>query len=206
MKLLLFSDLHCNARAAACLVDHSRTVDVLVGAGDFATVRRDLPVTLDVLRTANKPAILVPGNAESWEELRDACSAWTSAHVLHGSSAEVDGVTFYGVGGGIPVTPFGAWSYDFTEEQAAALLADCPVGCVLVTHSPPKGAVDVSSLGRSLGSTAIRAAIEMKKPQLAVCGHIHESAGREEWIGRTPVINAGPRGVEFTLSNNQLRK
>ncbi len=199
MKLLLFSDLHCNARAAACLVEHSAQVDVMVGAGDFATVRRDLHKTIDVLKTSGKPTVLVAGNAETFDELQAACTGWHDAHVLHGTSAVIDGVTFYGVGGGIPVTPFGAWSFDFTEEQAAELLADCPAGCVLVTHSPPQGAVDVSSLGRSLGSVAIRQTIEAKQPQLAVCGHIHESAGREEWIGRTPVVNAGPRGVEWQL-------
>jgi Icc-related predicted phosphoesterase len=172
---------------------------VLIGAGDFATVRRDLHVAIDILKTSAKPAVLVPGNAESFEELRDACDDWKDAHVLHGSGVTLSGVAFYGVGGGIPVTPFGAWSYDFTEDEGAALLADCPSGCVLVTHSPPKGAVDVSSLGRSLGSTAIRAAIEAQQPRLAVCGHIHESGGREEWIGRTPVVNAGPRGVEWIL-------
>jgi Icc-related predicted phosphoesterase len=200
MKLLLFSDLHCNTRAARHLVDQSLDADVLIGAGDFATMRRDLSSVIDMLKNSPKPAVLVPGNAESADELRDACRAWSVAHVLHGTSAAIDGVTFYGVGGGIPVTPFGAWSYDFTEEQAEALLADCPAGCVLVTHSPPKGAVDVSSLGRSLGSTAIRAAIEAKAPRLAVCGHIHESAGREEWIGSTPVVNAGPRGMAWTLT------
>ena len=54
------------------------------------------------------------------------------------------------------MTPFGPWSYDFTEEQAAELLAGCPRGCVLVSHSPPKGTVDVDSRGRSLGSVAVR--------------------------------------------------
>lgn len=200
MKLLLFSDLHCNAGAAAALVELSATADVLVGAGDFATMRRDLATTIDILQTSGKPAVLVPGNAESLDELRAACLNWPGVCVLHGTSAVIDGVTFYGVGGGIPVTPFGAWSYDLTEEQAAALLADCPAGCVLVTHSPPRGAVDVSSLGHALGSEAIRAAIEAKRPQLVVCGHIHECAGREEWIGRTPVVNAGPRGVEYSVA------
>jgi Icc-related predicted phosphoesterase len=171
----------------------------MVGAGDFATVRRDLHVAIDVLKTSGKPTVLVPGNAETFDELRQACAGWSGAHVLHGSSTVIDGVTFYGVGGGIPVTPFGAWSFDFTEEQAAELLADCPPRCVLVTHSPPQGAVDVSSLGRSLGSVAIRHTIETQRPLLAVCGHIHESAGREEWIGSTPVVNAGPRGVAWQL-------
>ena len=94
----------------------------------------------------------------------------------------------------VPVTPFGSWSFDLTEEDAAALLADCPPGCVLVTHSPPKGAVDCDSGGRSLGSTAIRAAIERVSPRLVVCGHIHASAGQEGLLGATPVVNAGPEG------------
>src|SRR5207247_10447169 len=62
---------------------------------------------------------------------------------------------FFGIGGGIPVTPFGAWSYDFTEEQAQELLQNCPARCVLVSHSPPKGAVDRAG-GQSLGSVAVR--------------------------------------------------
>jgi Icc-related predicted phosphoesterase len=97
------------------------------------------------------------------------------------------------------VTPFGSWSYDFTEDQAASLLARCPVGAVLVSHSPPQGVVDVSSRGQSLGSAAVRDAILSKKPRLVVCGHIHESGGQIAWLGKTPVVNAGPTGVMWEL-------
>jgi Icc-related predicted phosphoesterase len=150
-----------------------------------------------VLRAVNRPIVLVAGNNESTEELIEACQGWSLAHVLHGSSLTLSGVTFFGLGGGIPVTPFGSWSYDFTEEQATKLLADCPAGCVLVSHSPPQGAVDLSSRGQSLGSTAVRAVIERVRPRLVVCGHIHGSAGQSAMIGSTPVINAGPEGVEW---------
>jgi Icc-related predicted phosphoesterase len=106
---------------------------------------------------------------------------------------------FFGLPGGVPVTPFGAWSYDFTEAQAAALLERCPAGCVLVSHSPPKGAADVSSRGQSIGSTAVRDAVLAKRPVLVVCGHVHASAGQRATIGPVPVVNAGPAGVEWEL-------
>jgi len=196
MKLLLFSDLHCDTIAARSLVKRAASVDVLIGAGDFGKVRRDVGVCIDMLRTIDKPAVLVAGNNESTEELVEACKNWPHAHVLHGAGVAVGGIEFFGIGGGIPVTPFGAWSYDFTEEQAQELLQNCPARCVLVSHSPPKGAVDRAG-GQSLGSVAVRDAVERLQPLLAVCGHIHSCAGQQDKIGLTPVINAGPRGIEW---------
>jgi Icc-related predicted phosphoesterase len=193
-RLLLFSDVHSDRAACRRLVDRSSEVDVVVGAGDFATMRRNLQATIDVLSAIDVPTVLVPGNAESVEELRSACANWEAATVLHGAGAEIDGLSFYGIGGGIPVTPFGDWSYDFTEEAAEDMLADCPSGGVLVSHSPPKNAVDRDSNGRHLGSTAVRAAVEEKSPALTVCGHIHGSWGEEAAIGETTVVNAGPQG------------
>lgn len=193
-RLLLFSDVHSDRSACRRLVDRSSEVDVVVGAGDFATMRRNLQATIDALSAIDVPTVLVPGNAESVEELRSACAPWEAATVLHGEGAEIDGLSFYGIGGGIPVTPFGDWSYDFTEETAEDLLADCPSGGVLVSHSPPKNAVDRDSNGRHLGSTAVRAAVEEKSPTLTVCGHIHGSWGEEATIGDTTIVNAGPQG------------
>ena len=200
MKLLLFSDLHCNQEAARALVDLAQGVDVVVGAGDFGNIRQGLERVIPILSAITQPAILVPGNSESTEELIAACRHWSTAQVLHGSGVTIDGVAFFGIGGGIPVTPFGAWSYDFSETEAAELLAECPVGGVLVSHSPPKEAVDVSSRGVSLGSVAIRSVIEQQQPRLVVCGHIHESAGQQAQIGDSVVINAGPAGLVWTLA------
>jgi uncharacterized protein len=164
MKLLLFSDLHADVQAAQRLVQRARAADVLVGAGDFGNVRRQVRVGLEILRAIDKPAVPVAGNNESTDELTLACRDWSQAQVLHGAAVTIAGRTFFGIGGGIPVTPFGSWSYDFTEEQATALLADCPKGCVLVSHSPPQGAVDVDSRGRSLGSIAVRDAVLRLEP------------------------------------------
>jgi Icc-related predicted phosphoesterase len=113
--------------------------------------------------------------------------------VLHGDAIELDGTSFFGLGAGVPVTPWD-WSFDLTEEQAAELLADCPEGAVLVLHSPPQGHVDAG-----LGSSAILEAIEAKQPRLAVCGHIHQCWGQESTIGDSRVVNLGPEGVELDV-------
>jgi Icc-related predicted phosphoesterase len=191
--LLAFSDLHRDLDEARDLVRRSVDVDVVIGAGDFASVHKGLEETIDALSAIEKPTVLVPGNNETDEALRAACDGWDRATVLHGQGAEIDGLPFFGLGAGVPVTPWD-WSFDLDEEEAAAKLADCPEGAVLIVHSPPLGHCDASSAGEHLGSTAVLDTIERKQPRLAVCGHIHESWGAESKIGSTPVFNLGPEG------------
>lgn len=195
MKLLCFSDLHRDKDAAQKLVSASADVDCVIGAGDFATCRKGIGDTLDILAAIEKPAVIVAGNGESFEELRDAARGWKSAHVLHGTGCQIDGVDFWGVGGGIPVTPFGDWSYDFDEVAAAEMLSGCPSGGVLVVHSPPIDTVDHDANGVIRGSRSIREAVESKQPKLVVCGHIHGDWEKQVDLGPTRILNAGPAGV-----------
>ena len=194
MRLLLCSDVHCDVKAAQSLVDRCVDADALVCAGDLAVMRNGLQETVDVLSAAACPTVLVAGNGESDRELADACAGWSGAHVLHGSGCEIEGVPFWGVGAAIPVTPFGAWSFDLSEEEARPLLEGCPTGAVLVTHSPPFGHVDTAG-GEHLGSRAVLETIERAKPVLTVCGHIHGCWTQESTLGPTRIVNAGPQGV-----------
>lgn len=198
MRLLLFSDVHCDHEAAESLTGRSVDADVLVCAGDLAVMRKGLQPTVDILARSTPPTVLVAGNGESDVELATACQGWAGAHVLHGSGVEIEGVAFWGLGGAVPVTPFGSWSFDLSEEEADALLADCPSGAVLVTHSPPMGHVDDTG-GTHLGSRAVLRAIERAEPRLVVCGHIHACWEQESRIGDTRIVNAGPRGVWVEL-------
>jgi Icc-related predicted phosphoesterase len=195
VRLLAFSDVHRDLRQAARLAERARDVDVVLAAGDFASVHRGLDELIDVLVVIETPTVLVPGNNETEDALREACAGWRAAHVLHGEGAELDGVAFFGLGGGVPTTPW-PWSFDLTEEEAAEKLAACPAGGVLVVHSPPKGYVDGK---RHLGSEAILRTIEEKQPRLVVCGHIHEAAGEEARVGASRVLNVGPEGTVVEL-------
>jgi Icc-related predicted phosphoesterase len=187
VRLLAFSDLHRDTKQGRRLAEQSAEADLLVGVGDFASVHRGLEKTLDALRPAERPVVLVPGNNETDDALRAAAGSW--ATVLHGEAAEFDGVSLFGLGAGVPVTPWD-WSFDLTEEQAEAMLARCPDGAVLLSHSPPKGHVD-----KGLGSEAVLRAVEQKHPPLLLCGHIHELWGEESRVGSTRVINLGPDGI-----------
>jgi uncharacterized protein len=198
MRMLAFSDLHRDLDGAARLVELSADADVVIGAGDFASIHEGLAEAIEVLAALEAPTVLVPGNNETEDALREAAAGWEAATVLHGGAAEIDGVTFFGLGAGVPVTPWD-WSFDLTEEDAAARLAGCPEGGVLVVHSPPHGHADASSAGEHLGSTAILETIEQKQPRFAVCGHIHESWGERSRIGDTEVLNLGPSGAWLEL-------
>jgi Icc-related predicted phosphoesterase len=198
MRALAFSDLHCDLGQAAELVRMSADADVVIGAGDFASVHDRLTETIDALSAIEAPTVLVPGNNETEDALRDAAKSWPAATVLHGEATDVDGTTFYGLGAGIPVTPWD-WSFDLSDEEAEPLLAKCPHGAVMVVHSPPLGHVDVSGAGQHLGSAAILEAIETKAPPLVVCGHIHESWGSEAQVQSTRIINLGPHGTWLDL-------
>lgn len=200
MRILCFSDLHRDIEAAKKLVEKSADCDVVIGAGDFANQHVGISDTIDVLKQIRAPTVLVPGNGETFESLVSATDAWQSATVLHGSGTSIHGVEFWGVGGGIPVTPFGDWSYDFTEDEASAMLRDCPSKAVLVVHSPPLNTVDKDSTGRVRGSEAIREIVLTKSPELVVCGHIHSDWGSRTKLGGSLVVNAGPDGQLLDLA------
>jgi Icc-related predicted phosphoesterase len=194
MKILAFSDLHRDLPQAAELVGMSAEADVMIGAGDFASVHEGLGETIDALSAIETPTVLVPGNNETETALREAASGWSAATVLHGGGTTIDGVEFYGLGAGIPVTPWD-WSFDLDDEAAATMLGPCPRDAVLVLHSPPQGHCDANGSGDHFGSQALLRAIEEKAPRVAVCGHIHESWGCESQIGSSPVRNLGPKGT-----------
>jgi Icc-related predicted phosphoesterase len=194
VKLLAFSDLHRDLGQAAELVEMSAEADVVIGAGDFASVHEGLVETIEALAEIETPTVLVPGNNETEDALREAASGWSAATVLHGAGTTIDGVEFYGLGAGIPETPWD-WSFDLDDEAATEMLAPCPEGAVLVLHSPPQGHCDANGSDDHFGSPALLAAIEVKRPRLALCGHIHESWGCQSRIGKTPVRNLGPKGT-----------
>jgi Icc-related predicted phosphoesterase len=192
VRLLAFSDLHQDLKQASQLCEMAREADVVIGAGDFGSVHRGVAETCDMLVVIEAPTIVVPGNNETLDELRAACTGWKAATVLHGGGVSIEDVSFWGLGGGIPTTPW-PWSYDLSEEEAEAAASSCPDDVdVLVLHSPPQGYLDGD---RSLGSAALLGLIERVQPSVAVCGHIHECQGQSVSVGPTRLYNLGPAGT-----------
>jgi len=198
MRILAFSDLHMARNRAADLVSASAEADLVIGAGDYCNMRQGLAEAMEMLSGIAAPLVLIPGNAESVAELVGA--APEGVHVLHGTGMTVDGLTLFGLGYGIPVTAFGDWSCDLSEAEAAELFDRCDATDILIAHSPPKGYGDVTSQGQAVGSVAVRDAIERIQPQLAFCGHIHDSWGYRGSLGSTQVANLGPKVHWFEVN------
>jgi len=72
VKLLAFSDLHRDLAQAGSLVERSSEADVVIGAGDFASIHEGLDQTIDALKPIAVPTVLVPGNNETEDALRAA--------------------------------------------------------------------------------------------------------------------------------------
>lgn len=195
-RLVAFSDMHMSRRCARDIAAAAGEADLVIGAGDYCNGRQGLAEAMSMLAAALDKAVLVPGNAESADELRAAAGPAT---VLHGGATDVQGLKIFGLGYAVPVTPFGSWSCDLSEDQAGAMLERADAADILIVHSPPRGVADRSAGGMSLGSTAIRAAIERIQPELALCGHIHDSWGQSGVIGRTRVHNLGPTANWFEV-------
>ncbi len=67
---------------------------------------------------------------------------------------------------------------------------------ILLTHTPPRGILDFSSLGsRHIGSFYLRELIDDFQPKISVFGHVHYLGGYSKYCGRTQCINVSSFGL-----------
>jgi hypothetical protein len=192
VRLLAFSDLHRDLDQAASLAERSSEADVVIAAGDFASVHEGLEETIEALRPISVPTVLVPGNNETETPCAQPARAGTSRGCSTGRTQRLTAGTLRPRRG----NPDHALGLELRPERGAGGRAPrtLPRGRRARGPLAPKGHCDTSSSGDHLGSEAILEAIETKRPPLAVCGHIHEAWGAEDEVGETKVINLGPSG------------
>jgi Icc-related predicted phosphoesterase len=80
----------------------------------------------------------------------------------------------------------------FDEDEITGLFQniDRLNGGIIVTHSPPFGALDKIDGLPNIGSIEIKKGIQKTKPRLVLCGHFHELAGISN-IDGIPIFNPG---------------
>lgn len=196
MKLLAFSDVHLSAVGLEAIEKKARdfSPDYMVCAGDLTIFEKGLSHVMDRLAKIGIPFLAVHGNHESESVFKKAMDRHKGFHFLHKKAVDVDGVLFVGYGGGgfSQIEPgFEEWtgSVEPRIERFDKV--------VLVTHAPPhKTRLDEIAPGSHAGVKSYRSWImnHNLKVKLAVSGHIHETAGREDVVGRARVVNPGPRG------------
>lgn len=195
MRLVCFGDVHMAFRAIERLGPTLRDADWAVLTGDL-THFGDPPDAfrvVDAIRQFCPRVLAVTGNLDMpWviDAFRDQGIS------LHGEGRRFGSLGIFGCGGS-NITPMDTPTelteeeLDATLERAHAAVADAPRR-LLVCHTPPYDTrLDRLMNGTPVGSPAVRAFIERRRPDVAVVGHIHEGRGVER-LGDTLVVNAGP--------------
>jgi Icc-related predicted phosphoesterase len=192
VKVLVFSDIHSDARALAKLV--ATPADYYFCAGDLVNWGRQLDAMGEILKPLGDRLFVIPGNHESSTQITDLCARF-GFHDFHGKHVELGGYVFTGLGYSNP-TPFdtpGEYSEEQLEERLHAFDGLKPM--VSICHAPPHGTMlDRITNLKHAGSRSVREFLQREKPRYFFCGHIHEAAGAAEKLGETSAMNVGRKG------------
>ena len=123
--------------------------------------------------------------------------------VLDGQVAEIGGLRFGFVGGGL-ISPMNT-PYELDEETYAAKVAALGEVDVLCAHIPPavpELCYDVMARRFEYGSAAILEHVRETQPRMVLFGHVHQPLVARARVGRTECVNVGHfrgRGTPYVL-------
>ena len=193
MKILAFVDIHGSLKALNTIVKKTKkeNPDLLVCAGDITIFENGLGYLVQRLSKLGKTILFIHGNHETAENFSYVCSLFKNTKFIHKKMFRANNYIFIGYGGG----GFSLKDKDF-EKAAKKLLKQIKKNekVILVTHAPPYKTRLDKILREYAGNKSIRKFIENNNIFIAIAGHFHENAGKEDKIGKTKLINPGPFG------------
>lgn len=199
-KIMAVGDIHGDTGLAKKLAERAKKedVDVVILAGDITFAEQSLKEIIGPFAQAKKDILIVPGNHEAVSTTAFLSEVYApySKH-LHGYSFSKNDVGFFGAG----TANMGI--HQIKDSEIFSLLKKSHENIkdikkkVMVTHIHPEGSQ--SEFTGWEGSPGVRKAIEIFRPDIAICSHIHEAAGLEEEIGKTKVINVSRKAKIFEI-------
>ena len=196
MKILAVSDIHGDlglVKKIQKLIDKEK-VDLILLAGDQSWFEQEQKGLVGPL--TKKPALIIPGNHETEETIKQWEKAYPNLINLHKKSFEKKGVGFFCTGT-LEWGMINKKSPTYKELKSSHEKIKHLKKKVMITHEPPAGS-KVELLGFP-GTYGIKKAIDQFKPDFLICGHIHEAGGLIEKIGKTKVINVSRTPTIFEI-------
>jgi Icc-related predicted phosphoesterase len=206
MKGLLVSDIHYRLKQLDWLISVAPSFDLVVIAGDHLDIASSVAVDAQVVVTmkylqrlrAAGPLVVSSGNHDlvGHNAAGEKMASWMSKVRRLGIPSDGQSLLL----GDTLVTVCGWWDGPSAREEVAAqLAADAPrrpARWVWVYHSPPSGSPTSWNGTRHYGDADLSGWIGEYRPDLVLCGHIHQSPFRSggSWIDRIGdswVLNAG---------------
>jgi len=198
MKILAFTDVHSNKSALDKIKEKAlkEKPDFLICAGDLSLFGKGLEAGAKFLNNLNIKTLIIPGNHETPEEIKDLCSKNKNFVSIHQGAYEYNDYIFFGWGTG---------GFSFIEEKFERIakqfikVYNKSKKLIFITHAPIYNTkLDELSMGHR-GCKSTRKFIEETEPVLVVCGHFHENFKKQDKIKKTLIINPGNDGMIIEL-------
>ena len=202
MKILAFTDIHASVASITKIKAASKKADLLICTGDFTVFGSHLKRVIKDFASMGKKMLIVHGNHEDEDEVAEECKKYDNLYFLYKNFYEEDGIVFAGYGGGGFAQEdknFEKFSKEITSRRKGKKL-------VLLFHMPPYGTkTDHLSMGY-VGSMSYTEYIKKEKPDLVLCGHLHENFGKMDKIGKSIIFNPGPNGSFVEIKTTDTTK
>jgi uncharacterized protein len=220
MKLLLGSDYHDSPllQEEALLRLAQADVAGYINCGDFCTYAgskhhseilgydlrgetevQHLITFLQRLEAVGKPWLFIPGNHDP------SAPFYATLNPTFRWGQVITASTLVWFGGlrllVVPWTPPCGWSWTLTHQHVQELLTTYRTTTidVLVTHGPPKGALDEESKWYHRKTPTLRPLVDLLAPPYVFCGHMHHDGGKTLIQGPTTFVNAALCNMEVTI-------
>lgn len=200
MKFVAISDTHGLHRDLALPAG-----DVIIHGGDFCDLGEESNVYdfLDWFASLNfEHKIFIAGNHDFFAA--DQAAKFQriipkEVTYLEDSGTIINGIQLWGS----PYQPdLVGWAFGLPRGEALQphwqLIPETTD--LLITHTPPRGILDRSSSGRSLGCEMLEKRLKIVQPKVHIFGHIHASFGQEKQQG-IHYINASNINSNLGLVN-----
>ncbi|MBU2622149.1 MAG: metallophosphoesterase family protein [Proteobacteria bacterium] len=205
MLIYAVADIHGRKNRVSSIHDiiSSNKPDLLVLAGDVNSLF-NRSNSMSYFSNTHLPVLVVRGNTDS-KKIANLSPVSSNISFLHFSEIVINGFSFTGVSGTIPV-PFSS-RIQFREKQTTEKLEPLVrKDTILIAHPPPFGTLD-KVLGKfHAGCKSLREIVSRRQPQLLICGHIHEMPG-STFLGKTLVVNCSigmkGKGALIELNNDR---
>jgi Icc-related predicted phosphoesterase len=199
MKILAASDIHSDTRTAEKLAIKAKKnkVDLVLLGGDIIEWGAEGKGIIGPFKDAGIEVLMVHGNHDQPVDIEFLSEKYgKGVYNLHSYYKEFKDFVVFGSGGcewGINMNNEGLDQFRKKWKKFKGKKK------IVLAHEPPFD-TKLDDLGwTKAGSHSLRKFIETYKPDLVLCGHIHNTFGLTDKIGKTKLINVGRKGVIFEL-------
>ena len=196
LKLLAASDIHGDRNLAKKLAKKAEKekVDLVVLCGDLTYQDSSTEGIIGPFTKKKKKVILIPGNHETIATA-DFLAELYDVTNLHGYSIKFNDVGFFGCGAAnMGLSKMNEKEIYDSLKKGFKYVKDLRKK-IMVTHVHPTNTKIEKFSQFVKGSESVTKAVKNLKPDILLCGHVHEAQGIEEKVGFTKVINVGKTGT-----------